>query len=177
MFNTEQSQHSETCSNDDSNLVFLQRDTPTKHQTRWPVSGPSDGKTPMSVFEPDRTYVKVLLADDAAVIRSAVSRLLEAEPAIKLVGVAENFSQTLQMAASLRPDVVLLDLHMPDNDAFHPAFVKSELKLSGARVLGMSLSSAEDDEEVRTLAESLGILTLLNKSDFGRILIPAILQT
>ena len=66
--------------------------------------------------EPDRTYVNVLLADDAAVIRSAVSRLLEAEPAIKLVGVAENFSQTLQMAASLRPDVVLLDLHMPELD-------------------------------------------------------------
>jgi chemotaxis response regulator CheB len=44
----------------------------------------------MSGFEPDRTYVKVLLADDAAIIRNAISRLLEAEPAIKLVGVAET---------------------------------------------------------------------------------------
>ena len=55
-----------------------------------------------NVYEPDRSYVKVLLADDAAVIRNAVSRLLESEPVIKLVGVAENFSQTLQMAASLK---------------------------------------------------------------------------
>jgi chemotaxis response regulator CheB len=156
--------------------VSLQ-ETPPQHG--WSLAGiwPSDGKTPMSVFEPDRTYVKVLLADDAAVIRSAVSRLLEAEPGIKLVGVAENFSQTLRMAASLRPDVVLLDLHMPDTDAFHPGFVKSELELSGARVLGMSLSSGEEDEEVRALAESLGVSTLLNKSDFGRVLIPAILQS
>jgi chemotaxis response regulator CheB len=130
----------------------------------------------MNVFEPERTYVNVLLADDAAIIRGAVSRLLEAEPAIKLVGVAENFSQALQMAASLRPDVVLLDLHMPDNDAFHPDFVKAELELSGARVLGMSLSSAEDDEEVRNLAESFGVVRLLNKAEFGRVLIPAILQ-
>jgi chemotaxis response regulator CheB len=130
----------------------------------------------MHVFEPDRTYVNVVLADDAAIIRSAVSRLLEAEPAIKLVGVAENFSQTLQLAASLRPDVVLLDLHMPDIDAFHPGFVKAELELSGARVLGMSLSSAEDDEEVRTLAENFGVVRLLNKAEFGRVLIPAILQ-
>jgi chemotaxis response regulator CheB len=130
----------------------------------------------MNVYEPDRTYVKVLLADDAAIIRNAVSRLLESEPAIKLVGVAENFSQTLQMAASLRPDVVLLDLHMPDDGAFHPGFVKSELELSGARVLGMSLSSGEDDEEVRALAESFGVLTLLDKAEFGRVLIPAILQ-
>jgi hypothetical protein len=43
--------------------------------------------------------------------------------------------------------------------------------------LGMSLSSGEDDEEVRALAESLGVSTLLNKSDFGRVLIRAILQT
>jgi chemotaxis response regulator CheB len=130
-----------------------------------------------NVYESGRSYVKVLLADDAAVIRNAVSRLLEAEPAIKLIGIAENFSQTLQMAASLRPDVVLLDLHMPDDRAFQPAFVKSELALSGARVLGMSLSSGEDDEETRVLAESFGVVTLLDKAEFGRVLIPAILQT
>jgi chemotaxis response regulator CheB len=129
-----------------------------------------------NVFESDRSYVKVLVADDAAIIRNAVSRLLEAEPTIKVVGVAENFSQTLQMAASLRPDVVLLDLHMPDGHAFQPAVVKSELGLSGARVLGMSLSSGEDDEESRVLAESYGVVMLLDKARFGNALIPAILQ-
>ena len=130
----------------------------------------------MSVYEPDPIYVKVLLADDAAIIRSAVSRILEAEPSIKLLGTAENFSQTLQMAATLKPDVVLLDLHMPDGNSFEPAFVKSQLTQPGVRILGMSLSSGEDDEEVRALAESLGVRTLLNKSDFGRVLIPAILE-
>jgi two-component system nitrate/nitrite response regulator NarL len=130
----------------------------------------------MNVYEPDRTYVKVLLADDAAIIRNAVSRLLEAEPTVKLLGTAENFSQTLQMAATLKPHVVLLDIHMPDSVSFEPAFVKSQLALSGARVLGMTLSSGEDDEEVRALAESFGVLTLLNKAEFGHVLIPAILQ-
>jgi chemotaxis response regulator CheB len=129
------------------------------------------------VYESNQTYVRVLLADDAAVIRNAVSRLLEAEPTIKLVGVAENFSQTIQMATSLRPDVVLLDLHMPDNHAFEPALVKSELELSGARVLGMSLLSPEDDEVTRLLAESFGVVRLLDKAEFGQVLIPAILQT
>jgi chemotaxis response regulator CheB len=128
------------------------------------------------VYESNPKFVQVLLADDAAVIRNSVSRLLESEPAIKLMGVAENFSQTLQMAASLRPDVVLLDLHMPDGGAFEPAFVKSQLALSGARVLCMSLSSGEDDEESRVLAESFGAVTLLDKAEFGRQLIPAILQ-
>ncbi len=130
----------------------------------------------MDDHRPDRTYVKVLLADDAAIIRSAVSRLLEAEPTIKLLGTAENFSQTLEMAATLKPDVVLMDIHMPDGDSFKPAFVKSRLAEFGVRVLGMSLSSGEEDGEARALAESLGVSTLLNKSDFGRVLIPAILQ-
>jgi chemotaxis response regulator CheB len=130
-----------------------------------------------NVYESDRVYVKVLVADDAVIIRNAVSRLLEAEPAIKVVGVAETFSQTLQMAASLRPDVVLLDLHMPDDHAFQPAFVKSEFQLSGARVLGMSLSSGEDDTDLRALAESFGAVALLDKARFGKELIPTILRT
>jgi two-component system nitrate/nitrite response regulator NarL len=126
--------------------------------------------------KPKRNRVKVLLADDAAVIRSCVSHLLKVEPAIELIGVAENFSQTLQKAASMRPDVVLLDLHMPDSCAFDPAFVKSQLTLSGACVLGMSLSSGEDDEESRLLAETFGAVAVLDKAEFGHQLIPEILR-
>jgi chemotaxis response regulator CheB len=84
-----------------------------------------------------------------------------------------NFSQTVFLAMTLKPDVVLLDLHMPDDHAFVPAFVKSQLQLSSARVLGMSLSSGED-EESRVRAETLGALTLLDKAEFGHELIPAI---
>ena len=124
--------------------------------------------------ESNQAQVRVLLADDAAIIRNAVSRLLESEPGIKLVGVAETFSQTIAMASSLKPDVVLLDLHMPDESLIPPTQVKSELGRSGARVLGMSLSG-EDDEETRTLAETFGVTTLLDKAEFGRALIPAIL--
>ena len=126
--------------------------------------------------ESNQVQVRVLLADDAAIIRNVVSRLLESEPGIKLVGVAGNFSQTIEMAASLKPDVVLLDLHMPDEHLSPPTKVKSELRNSGARVLGMSLSSGEDDEETRTLAESFGVTRLLDKAQFGRVLIPAILE-
>jgi chemotaxis response regulator CheB len=94
---------------------------------------------------------------------------------VKVVGEAVNFSQTVFLAMTLRPDVVLLDLHMPDDHAFVPAFVKSQPRLSGARVLGMSLSSGED-EESRVRAESFGAVTLLDKEEFGRELIPAILR-
>jgi chemotaxis response regulator CheB len=126
-------------------------------------------------MESKENCIGVLLADDAATIRRAVSRLLEEEPRVKVVGEAVNFSQTVFLAITLKPDVVLLDLHMPDDHAFVPAFIKSQLQLSGARVLGMSLSSG-DDEESRVRAESFGAVTLLDKAEFGRELIPAILR-
>jgi chemotaxis response regulator CheB len=79
------------------------------------------------------------------------------------------------MTAALKPDVILLDLHMPDDHAFNPELVKENL--SGARVLAMSLSSDdyESEEETRLLAESFGATTL-NKNKLYDELIPAILQ-
>ena len=126
-------------------------------------------------MQPNEKRIGVLLADDAATIRRDVIRLLEVEPRVKVLGEAENFSQAIFLARILKPDVVLLDLHMPDDQTFVPAFVKSQLRLSGARVLGMSLSSGED-EGSRVRAESLGAVTLLDKAEFGRDLVPAILR-
>ena len=57
------------------------------------------------------------------------------------------------MTAALKPDVILLDLHMPDDRSFSPEFVKANF--SGARVLAMSLSSDyESEEDIKLLAES-----------------------
>ena len=126
-------------------------------------------------MQPNGKRIGVLLADDAATIRRAVIRLLEVEPCVKVLGEAENFSQAIFLAMILKPDVVLLDLHMPDDQAFVPSFVKSQLQLSGACVLGMSLSSG-DDEVSRARAESLGAMAFLDKAQFGRELIPAILR-
>jgi chemotaxis response regulator CheB len=127
--------------------------------------------------EPNGTHIAVLLADDAAVMRKAVLNVLQWEPKIKVVGIAENFSQTIQMATALKPDVVLLDLHMRDDHAFAPALVKSTLSHCGSRVLAMSLCSGETDEDSRARAESLGAAVLLDKTKLGNELIPAILNT
>ena len=121
--------------------------------------------------------VGVLVADDAAVIRKAVLSFLESVPNIKVLGVAENFAQTLEMAVALKPDVVVLDLHMPDGHAIAPAVVKSKLQLCGSQVLAISFSSGEnDDEEARALAERFGAVAYLDKARFSDELIPAILQ-
>jgi DNA-binding NarL/FixJ family response regulator len=65
--------------------------------------------------------IGVLLAEDADAMRLAIRRLLQTQPAIELLGEAVNFPQTLQMAAHLKPNVVLMDLHMPGERQFSPA--------------------------------------------------------
>jgi DNA-binding NtrC family response regulator len=68
--------------------------------------------------------VRVLIADDVEVIRSVIRDLLAREPTIEVCGEAANFSQTFDLATSLKPDVILLDLHMPDGDRPKSDFVK-----------------------------------------------------
>jgi DNA-binding NarL/FixJ family response regulator len=114
----------------------------------------------------------VLLADDADFVRSAIKRLLEVQPKIKLLGEAVSFSQTLQMAADLKPDVVLLDLHMPDELQFSPAHVRSQLSEAGAQVVAISIWT---DDEAHALAASYGAVALLDKATIASGLIDAIL--
>jgi DNA-binding NarL/FixJ family response regulator len=117
------------------------------------------------------TPVRVLIADDAEVIRTAIRGLLACEPAIEVCGEAVSFSQTLYLAATLQPDVILLDLHMPDGDSFESAFVKLRLLSIGSRILAMSLWQ---DEETKIIAQGYGAAELLDKGKLFNELIPAI---
>jgi DNA-binding NarL/FixJ family response regulator len=59
---------------------------------------------------------KVLLADDQALVRAGFRALLDAEPDIDVVGEATDGRVAVDMARSLRPDVVLMDIRMPGTD-------------------------------------------------------------
>jgi chemotaxis response regulator CheB len=84
--------------------------------------------------------IKVLLADDSDVVRRAIRGLLEERPDIELVGEPRDFGQTIQMVNDLKPQIILLDLHMKDEAAFTPVDVKSRLN-DGARIVAMSLTN------------------------------------
>jgi chemotaxis response regulator CheB len=119
----------------------------------------------------------LLVADDSEVIRKAVKRLLEAEPAIEVLGEATSFAETIEKASELKPDVVLLDLHMPDERTLDAEYIKMHLRPQGSeiKIIGISLSG-NDDHEARDRAASLGACTVLEKSRFYDELIPAILS-
>ena len=60
--------------------------------------------------------ISVLIADDHTIVRSGVRMLLEAETDIRVVGEALNGREALELTESLQPDVVLMDITMPEMD-------------------------------------------------------------
>ena len=60
--------------------------------------------------------IRVLLADDDALVRSGLRALLRAEDGITVVGEAANGHEAVREAATLRPDVVVMDVRMPGRD-------------------------------------------------------------
>lgn len=60
------------------------------------------------------TILRLLLADDHAVVRSGLRMLLEAQPDFEIVGEAESGRQAVEMVKDLKPNAVLMDIQMPD---------------------------------------------------------------
>ncbi len=58
--------------------------------------------------------IRVVVADDFPLVREGVARALSADPAIEVIAQAENGHDALTIAEDLRPDVMILDLRMPD---------------------------------------------------------------
>ena len=117
--------------------------------------------------------IRLVLADDSDVMRPAIVRLLKDEPQIELVGEATSFAETLQLVAGLKPDVLLLDLHMRDEREYPPGLVKSQVLLHTKCIVAISLYN---DDDARALAESFGAHVLLDKMKLYSELIPAIKQ-
>jgi len=68
------------------------------------------------VFQGDIFVIKVLVVDDSAFMRKAISTMLDKDPGITVVGTANNGQEGLDMVRSLDPDVVTMDIEMPKMD-------------------------------------------------------------
>lgn len=60
--------------------------------------------------------IRILIADDHLIIRQGLRLILETEDGFELVGEAANGAEALKLCAELKPDVVLMDLRMPEMD-------------------------------------------------------------
>jgi len=84
--------------------------------------------------------IKVLLADDHKIIRDGLKSLIAREEDIEIVGEAENGRSAVRLAKKLHPEIVVMDVSMPDMNGIE-ATKKITEKVPGARVIGLSMYS------------------------------------
>lgn len=105
---------------------------------------------------PTKNSIRVLVVDDHTIFREGLCKLLEAEEDISVVGQARSGAECLGLVGKLKPDVVLLDLKMPDRDGLG---VLGELggREGGTRVIVLTASEDERDyvEAVRRGASGI----------------------
>lgn len=116
---------------------------------------------------------RVLLADNHDLVRRCILHILAGDPRVVVVGEASDFPETVKKAQKTRPDVLILDLHMPLDPGVSISDLHGELSSFGARILGISFAT---DDDARSLATHMGAVELLDKTQLGKELIPSIMR-
>jgi DNA-binding NarL/FixJ family response regulator len=106
---------------------------------------------------PDSTAIRVLVVDDHDLFRTGLASLLDAQPGIEVVAQASGGQTGVRLAAELAPDVVLMDLRMPDLDG--PSATRAILERSqSARVVALTVVADEAAVAAAVEAGSCGFL-------------------
>ncbi len=79
--------------------------------------------------------IRVLAVDDSVVMREMFARLIGAQPDMELVGSAASGREAVRRAAELQPDIVLMDIHMPDLDGIQATWLVSSGTPHGAVIM------------------------------------------
>jgi two-component system, NarL family, response regulator NreC len=87
--------------------------------------------------------IRLLLADDHAVVRSGLRMLLEAQPDMEIIGEAQTGRETVEKTAVLRPDVVLMDVEMPDMNGIEAT---QKIREMGVETAVLALTMYEDTQ-------------------------------
>ncbi len=95
-----------------------------------------------AVDPPGKAPIRVLVVDDHAIIRKGIRAVLEIEPDFELVGEAANGADAIRQDEALRPDVILMDLVMPDMDGIE-AISHIKARRAEARILVLTTFAGE----------------------------------
>jgi DNA-binding NarL/FixJ family response regulator len=114
--------------------------------------------------------IRILLVDDNPEFLSAASHFLTTDPEIEIVGFANSGRSALEQVKRLEPDVVLMDLAMPDMNGLEATSrIKAQAKAPYVVILTLY-----DNQEYRAQAMAANANGFIAKSDFGTQLLPLI---
>ena len=108
----------------------------------------------------DTQTIRLLLAEDHAIVREGLKTLLEANPCFDICGLASNGDEAVQLAKELKPDVILMDISMPEINGLD-ATVKIKKSLPDSKVI---ILTAHDDERIVQRSKEAGADGFLYKN-------------
>jgi two-component system NarL family response regulator len=108
--------------------------------------------------------IRILVADDHAVVRMGLVGLIHHEPDLEVVGEAEDGRQALELHRKLKPDILLTDLRMPEMDGV--ALTQAVCRESPSSKV-IILSTYEGEEEIHQALEAGARAYLLKKDTLG----------
>ncbi len=114
--------------------------------------------------------IRILIADDHAVVRVGTRRILEQEPDLEVVAEAGDGEEAVRQATSLKPDVAIIDVAMPKLDGIQAT---RQIKSICPTIAVLILSAYDDDQFVFSLLEA-GAAGYLLKSVRGSELVDAV---
>lgn len=114
--------------------------------------------------------IRILVADDHAIFRDGLRRLLEVADDVTIVGEASNGAECVKMLPKLKPDILLLDLRMPEKDGLA---VLEEVNFESLPTRVIVLTAAEDDRDV-VRAMRLGARGVVLKQSASDLLLKSI---
>jgi two-component system, NarL family, nitrate/nitrite response regulator NarL len=117
-----------------------------------------------------KQQIRVLLADDHAIFRDGLRKLLDSDEDITIVGEAQNGAECIKLLAKLKPEILLLDLRMPDKDGLA---VLEEVNFDTLPTRVIVLTAAEDDRDV-VRAMRLGARGVVLKQSATDLLVKSI---
>lgn len=116
--------------------------------------------------------IRVLIADDHQLVRQGFKALLSVKDGVEVVGQAENGEQAVKLARSLKPDIILMDLLMPEKNGIEAT---REIKLENSEARILIITSFAEDENVFQAIKA-GALGYLLKDSSPQELMQAILD-
>ena len=114
--------------------------------------------------------IRVLLVDDQAVVRRALRVRFHLEPDLEVIGEASTGAEALRLAQALTPDVVLMDIQMPEMDGIEATAALRRVAPQSVVVI-LSIS---DDAQTRKRAQAAGAVAFVEKRGATDALLSAI---
>jgi two-component system, chemotaxis family, protein-glutamate methylesterase/glutaminase len=116
---------------------------------------------------PEQPPIRVLVVDDTVVGRELLVAVLQSTPGLQVVGTARNGREAVRLASRLKPDIIAMDVHMPEMDGYEAT--RQIMAENPRPIVMVTASLAKDEHQLTFNALQAGALTIVEKPTLDEV--------